>query len=152
MDRVYRLASASGPRPERRQMSWDYPRIENAAHHSSTTQMWEAARVPAPSPVSDPELFGASLHLVVWVSMGLVLLLQDLWGDSMRRWVSSPGTHLAERISSSSLAAWHCPHLVSIVPPTCLSSTSHVAHASPLRLSPFSTQVLVCRGLYILTS
>lgn len=133
-------------------MSWDYPRLENAAHHSSTTQMWEAARVPAPCPDLDPELSGASLHPVVWVSKGLVLLLQDLWEESMRRWVSSPRTHPAGRFSSSSSATWHRPHLVSIVPPPCPSSTSHVAHASPLRLSPFSNQVLVYRGLHILTS
>lgn len=43
----------------------DYPSLENAAHHSSTTQVWKAARVPAPCPDPDPELSGAALHTVV---------------------------------------------------------------------------------------
>lgn len=73
----------------------------------------------------------------------------------MRRWVSSPGAHLAGRRSICVLLlllshlALPSPGFYS--PPT--PPLTHLSHSSSLHsASPFSTQVLACRGLDTLTS
>lgn len=55
--RVPRLAPALGPKAWEKTDELGRSRNGKCCHYRSTTRIWEAARVPAPHPDTDPELF-----------------------------------------------------------------------------------------------